>query len=210
MSDAPAFVRSRPVALGLYALAALAAVIELGVLWLALHPDPPKDYADFFVYNRTTCLNQPKSGPYVMGTRMGFTSETYDDAAAALRVCGWDGPAGDGLHSVGTTARLRLTFPPAATALALTLDLTAVDKGDGARQRVSVTVNGQDVGEIALDRGETRRVTVEVPKAALDADPGTLDLILGFPDAVRVGPDDPDSRKRAIKLLSLHLTPFLT
>lgn len=210
MSDAPAFIRTRPVALGFYALAALAAVFELGVLWLALHPDPPKDYADFFIYNRTTCLNQPKSGPYVMGTRMGFTSETYSDAAAALRVCGWDGPAGDGLHSVGTTARLRLTFAPVQTALALTLDLTAVDKGQGATQRVTLTVNGAEIGETTLGKGETRRVTLEVPKAALDAEPGTVDLVLGFPDAVRVGPDDPDSRKRAIKLLSLHLTPFLT
>lgn len=210
MSDAPAFILTRPVALGFYALAALAAVFELGVLWLALHPDPPKDYADFFIYNRTTCLNQPKSGPYVMGTRMGFTSETYSDAAAALRVCGWDGPAGDGLHSVGTTARLRLTFAPVQTALALTLDLTAVDKGQGATQRVTLTVNGAEIGETTLGKGETRRVTLEVPKAALDAEPGTVDLVLGFPDAVRVGPDDPDSRKRAIKLLSLHLTPFLT
>ncbi|PXA98852.1 hypothetical protein DMC47_06575, partial [Nostoc sp. 3335mG] len=112
-----------PLALGLYALAALLALFELAVLWQALHPDVSDEYRAYYIDQTTTCLPQPVTGEYTLGTVLNFRSG--GDNTRELRPCGWDGPAGDGMHSIGETSRLRFAVP-SRQALRLSLELTGV------------------------------------------------------------------------------------
>ena len=100
---------SRTLRLGAYLLVGLVALFELGVFWLMLHPDVPPDYRAYYIDKTTTCLNQPVSGAYTLGTVIPFTPEGRD-AAEPVRVCGWEGPTGDGTHAVGTSSRVRFTY----------------------------------------------------------------------------------------------------
>lgn len=206
MFDAMPSPRRRRLAPLFYTLAGLAALFELGVVWLMLHPNAHKDYADFYIDHTTTCLNQPKAGPYVIGEVIPFASEGYGPEAADMRVCGWDGPAGDGLHSVGTTSRIRMAFAPITGNGVLRIELTGVEHGIRPEHIMDLIVNGTNVETIAVGRDQTRTITVPLPANVLAAEPGTLDLTFAYHDAVRVGPEDPDGRRRAIKLLSLQLS----
>jgi hypothetical protein len=46
-----------------------------------------------------------------------------------------------------------------------------------------------------------------VPEAALAADSQKLDVVLSYPDAIRMAPTDADTRLRSIKLRSARLGP---
>ena len=99
---------------GTYVLAGLIALFEFAVFWLMLNPDVPPDYRAYYIEKTTTCLNQPVAGTYSLGTTIDFTPDGRE-AAKLLRVCGWEGPTGDGNHAVGTSARLRFVYAePAA------------------------------------------------------------------------------------------------
>ena len=188
----------------LYGLAALLALAELVIFWLALHPAVAPDYAAYFLDRTTTCLNQPVSGAYTLGETLSFKSEGYGPART-VRVCGWEGPAGDGTHSVGTTSRLRFAVPAPSRPLVLTLAIAAYAHAGDPRQSIAVTGNGVSLGDIALAGGATQSFDVAVPPSALAVDPGRLDITLSYRNAIRMGPDDPDTRLRAIKLLSARL-----
>lgn len=205
MSDSAQIPRRPRLAPLFYGLALLIALAELGIVWLMLHPSADKDYADFYIHHITTCLNQPKAGPYVLGEVTSFASEGYGPGAA-MRICGWDGPAGDGLHSVGTTSRLRLSFAPIESDGLLRISLTGVDPGTAPEHRFDLMANGTKVATLAVEKSKTRAFSVPLPKAVLAAEPGVLDLVFAYHDAVRVGPDDTDGQRRTIKLLSLQLT----
>src|SRR5688572_14035050 len=90
-----------------------------------LHPQVPADYHAYYIDQSTTCLNQPVSGDYVLGTEVSFLPDGLEQARS-LRVCGWEGPAGDGTHAVGKTSRLRFAVPETASPLALELELGLV------------------------------------------------------------------------------------
>jgi hypothetical protein len=79
---------------------------ELYVAWLALHPQVSATYRAYYIDQTTTCLDKPVSGHYELGQTISFMADDQG-GARRLRVCGWDGPAGDGTHSVGTTSLLR-------------------------------------------------------------------------------------------------------
>ena len=96
--------RSTP-ALALYALAAAIALVEVAILWQALHPNVPDDFRAYYIDRTITCLPQPVTGDYVLGTEIDFRSGGPN--TRELRPCGWDGPAGDGMHAIGTESRLR-------------------------------------------------------------------------------------------------------
>jgi hypothetical protein len=189
-----------------YGLAAALALAELVVLWLVLHPAATPDYTAYYITRTTTCLNQPFPGTYTLGETVSFTSEGYGPAKE-LRVCGWEGPAGDGTHAVGTSSRLRFALPPHPGRLVLTLAMTAVEREGHPRQRVEVTGNGVLLGEAVLDGGETDSFDFVVPPEAVEANPDALDVILGYPDAIRMAPTDADTRLRSIKLRSARLGP---
>jgi hypothetical protein len=188
--------------LGAYLLVGLVALFELGVFWLMLHPDVPPDYRAYYIDKTTTCLNQPVSGTYTLGTVIPFTPEGRE-AAKPIRVCGWERPTGDGTHAVGTSARLRFTYAEPATALTLKLSMVAVKKGgQPLTQHVQIVANGTLVDTVTVTGDAPHDFAVPLPTAG-----GKLELELRFPDAVQMGPTDPDNRLRSIKLLSAALLP---
>lgn len=194
---------SNPLRLGAYLLVGLLALFELVVLWLMLHPNVTPDYRAYYIDKTTTCLNQPVIGTYTLGTVVPFTPEGRD-AAKLIRVCGWERPTGDGTHTVGTSARLRFAYAEPATALTLKLSMVPVQKdGQLTTQRVEIVANGTLVDTVTLDAPTPQDVSLPIPAPA----DGKLELELRFPDAVQMGPTDPDNRLRSIKLLSAALLP---
>lgn len=186
----------------LYGLAALIGLFELGVTWVSLHPDVPADYRAYYIDATTTCLNQPVSGAYAQGTRIPFTSG-HEKLITPLRVCGWEGPAGDGLHAVGESARLRLALLGSAHDVTLRLAMVAVDLAGAAGQPVDVIVNGTKIGRADVKTGAPQEFDFTVPDAALGPRK-VLDVELAFPQAIRVDPQDSDTRKRSIKLVAVE------
>ena len=196
-------LRSRPARIAAYAAVAVVIAVEIVVAWLMLHPDVPADYRAYYIDKTTTCLNQPVSGDYALGTTVSFRSERRE-LARPLRVCGWEGPAGDGTHAVGTSSRLRFTVPPGVERpLHLALELVAVKRDGHPSQRVDVTANGVALGSTTVLPGNPKTLELEVPAAI--AREGTLEVELHFPDAIRMSPSDSDTRLRSIKLLSARL-----
>jgi hypothetical protein len=186
----------------LYGLAALIGLFELGVTWMSLHPDVPADYRAYYIDATTTCLNQPVSGAYAQGTRIPFTSG-HEKLITPLRVCGWEGPAGDGLHAVGESARLRLKLLGSAQNVTLRLEMVAVDFAGSAGQPVDVVVNGSKIGRAEVKPGTPQEFSFTVPDAALGPRK-LLDVELAFPKAIRVDPQDSNTRKRSIKLVAVE------
>lgn len=194
---------SNPLRLGAYLLVGLVALFELVVVWLMLHPNVPPDYRAYYIDKTTTCLNQPVSGSYTLGTTVRFTPEDKD-AAKLIRVCGLEGPTGDGNHAVGTSSRLRFTYAESATALTLQLSMVAIQKdGNVLPQHVEIVANGTLLDTVVLDQPAPQQFSLPIPAPA----DGKLELELRFPDAVQMGPTDPDNRLRSIKLLSAALLP---
>lgn len=203
MSD----LRFAPLLRRLPVLVAIALVggLELHVAWLALHPEVSANYRAYYIDQTTTCLDKPVSGSYVLGATVSFLP---DDQAGArrLRVCGWDGPAGDGTHSVGTTSRLRFAVVEPTGDLRLRLFLTAIEAPGRPVQRLVLTAgNGMPIGTATVHAGATRSVDFDVPAAAIDRAHGRLDVIIAYPDAAEMTPRDSDTHYRAIKLLAAQL-----
>ena len=192
-----------PLTLGAYALAAILALFELAVLWQALHPNVSADYRAYYIDRTTTCLPQPVTGEYVLGTELNFRSE--GDETRELRPCGWTGPAGDGTHSVGETSRLRFAVD-AKGPLTLMLELTGVTLPGPAQQRVLISANGHDIGEVAVTPDLTERFVISIPASALDDD-GFVDLKFDYPDAISPGKRVSNTYWRSIKLTAASLSP---
>ncbi|MBO9590069.1 hypothetical protein [Devosia sp.] len=192
-----------PLALGAYALAAILALFELAVLWQAIHPNVSDNYRAYYIDRTTTCLQQPVTGEYVLGTELNFRSE--GDETRELRPCGWTGPAGDGTHSVGETSRLRFAID-AKGPLTLMLELTGVGLPGPAQQRVLISANDHDIGEIAVTPDKTERFAISIPASALDDD-GFVDLKFDYPDAISPGKRVSNTYWRSIKLTAASLSP---
>ena len=171
-----------------------------------LHPNVSPDYRAYYIDKTTTCLNQPVAGTYALGTIVDFTDKGRK-VAKPLRVCGWEGPVGDGNHALGTSARLRFVYPEPATALTLQLKLTAVKNDRQPTQRVVVRANGKDIGTLTVAADPPQDFPLPIPADLVTAAAGHIELEFAFPDAIRVGNTDPDNRRRSIKLLSAALIP---
>ena len=199
MSEA---IAQRPVWRGaVLAAAAAVAAIELYTAWLALHPQVGEDYRAYYIDHTTTCLDKPVSNRYALGSTISFLPENWR-GAKALWVCGWDGPAGDGAHSVGTSSRLHFGIAPPASGLRLRLYLTAIA---AAGQRVVVTTgDGRPLGTARIPAGASQVVDVPVPADAVVPGDG-LDVIVAYPDAVRMMPHDSDTHLRAVMLTAVQL-----
>jgi hypothetical protein len=192
----------RPIpALGTYTLAALLAFLELAVLWQALHPDVSPEYRAYYIDRTNTCLPQPVTGAYTLGLEIDFRSENTRE----LRPCGWEGPAGDGVHAIGRQSRLRLATGPAQP-LVLMLEMTGVSLAGPPAQRVVVSVNGAQVGEARVLPGQTTRFTFDVPESAI-GDTGFAEIALDYPDAIRPPGVVSDTHFRSIKLVAGSLSP---
>ena len=169
--------------------------------WFALHPNVPADYRAYYLDQSTTCLNEPVNGSYSFGTEVTFRSSPDDRLIKPLRVCGWEGPVGDGLHAVGESARLRFAVPYDAANLTLMLEMVAVDMAGPKGQNVVVRVNGTQVGDVQVVPTTPSRFDFPIPNDLLTAS-HRLEVELSFPDAIRIDPQDSNTRKRSIKLLA--------
>ena len=192
-----------PLTLGAYALAAVLALFELAILWQALHPNVSADYRAYYIDRTTTCLPQPVTGEYALGTELNFRSE--GDETRELRPCGWTGPAGDGTHSVGETSRLRFAADTTGP-LTLMLELTGVTLPGPAQQRVLVSADGHEIGEITVTPDKTERFAISIPASALDDD-GFVDIKLDYPDAISPGKRVSNTYWRSVKLTAASLSP---
>src|SRR5262249_54203710 len=141
---------------------------------------------------------------YTLGSTVSFLP---DDQAGArkLRVCGWDGPAGDGTHSVGTTSQLRFTLTAPVDTLTLRLLVSAIRAPDGRTQHITLTGNGVPIGSADVANDATTTLDFAVSHQALGAAPGRLDVVIGYPTATEMTPRDSDTHYRSIKLLSVQL-----
>lgn len=195
-----------PLKLGAYALTALLLAGYALVPWWAAHPDVPDTYRAYYIDQTTTCMDQPVPGTYTLGTLVSYLPDGID-AAKPTKPCGWEGPAGDGTHAVGTSARLRFVWTgPTADPLHLSLDLIAISKaGKAMPQRVEVVINDEPVTTLQVGADAPQHFDVRLPANLVGQ--GRLDLLLEFLDAVQMGPTDPPTRWRSIKLLSAGLLP---
>lgn len=188
-----------------YVLAALIFAFEIGVAWLMIHPDVPADYRAYYIDRSTTCLNQPVAGTYRFETLVLFSPGTAD-IGKPLRVCGWEGPAGDGLHAVGTSSRLRLVGDAPADVTRLRAQLTAVArKGEVQPQTVIVMIDGTESARWDVTSLDPATFTADLPPGSLDD--GRLEIEFRYPGAVKMGPTDPDTRWRSIRLVSIGAFP---
>ena len=88
----------------------------------------------------------------------------------------------------------------------LRVEAVAIAKdGRGIDQRVDVLVDGEPVGEIVVTGDGPR--TFDVPLNLPVASPGTYDVTFEFPEAVKMGPTDPQTRYRSIKLSAAGIVP---
>ncbi|WEK04835.1 MAG: hypothetical protein P0Y65_00835 [Candidatus Devosia phytovorans] len=192
-----------PAALGLYALAAILALFELAVFWQALHPNVPENYHAYYLDKSTTCLTQPVTGVYTLGTELDFTAG--GDDTRELRPCGWDGPAGDGAHSIGTSSRLKFAIAEPQD-LTLTLDLSAVTMPGPPEQRVVVSAGGTELQTLTVLPDQVDRFMLPIPASAID-DLGFLEIIFDYPDAINPNGRTSNTHWRAIKLSAASLSP---
>jgi hypothetical protein len=197
---------SSPLRLGAYALVVIVGLFELGVLWLMLHPNVSADYRAYYIDKTTTCMNQPVAGTYSLGQVVDFTPPGRD-AAKLIRVCGWEGPVGDGNHAVGTSSRLRFVYPEHAVPAVVKLTMQAVVSDTQPAQRVDVLFNGQSIGTVKVTADPAQDFALQVPPALAATANGRVELELRFPDSVQMGATDPDNRRRSIKLVSAALLP---
>jgi len=190
-----------PLTLGAYALAAILALFELAVLWQGLHPQVSDDYRAYYIDRSTTCLPQPVIGAYTVGTKLDLRSG--GDDTRELRPCGWDGPAGDGMHSVGETSLLRFELGR-PQALNLMLELTGTALPGPATQHVAISANDTPLGTIEVAPDQTDSFTLPIPREAI-ADDGTLTIRLDYPDAISPGPRTANTYWRSVKLTAASL-----
>lgn len=191
-----------------YGLAALAALFELFVVFLILHPQVSADYRAYYIDRTTTCLPEPVSGKYELGSNLSFRSDGRK-LAAPLKACGWISPYGEGTPTKGETARLRFAIPPRTTGLTLTLTLRPVVKDEVTSQRVVVSANDVYIDTLQLPDGPSRMMSVEIPADIVEQGNGTLEVKLDFPDAIsfEAGGRGSNTQKRAILLSALQLSP---
>jgi len=186
-------------------LIAVVGVAELAITWLALHPNVPDNYRAYYIDQTTTCLDKPVSGLYALGSTVSFMPDDQKNARK-LRVCGWDGPAGDGTHSVGTASMLRFAVPTSARdGLILSMMLTAITAPDQRDQHIVLTGNGLPLGEAIIADSTQRRLEFPVSADMLAAGDGTLDITIAYPTATEMTPRDSITHYRSIKLMSVQL-----
>lgn len=187
----------------LYSAVLVIGACELAVLWQTLHPNVSAVYRDYYLERSTTCLDHAVPGTYTFGTSVSFRSGG-EAQSKPVRVCGWEGPAGDGLHAVGESSRLHFALPQLTGGLRLTLELVAVDLAGSAGQRVEPVANGASLGIVQVATGTPQSFGLTIPADAV-ANRDALDLELRYPDAILVSPQDSDLRKRSIKLTAARI-----
>ncbi|HEY0032044.1 MAG TPA: hypothetical protein VGB81_02165, partial [Devosia sp.] len=90
--------------------------------------------------------------------------------------------------------------------LTLMLELTGVTMPGPAQQNVVVSINGTELGTLAVTPDQTDRFTLAVPAEAIDAE-GMANIELDLPDAINPNGRTANTHWRAVKLTAASLTP---
>jgi hypothetical protein len=181
-----------------YALAAVLAAAEIAILVLALNPKVGPDFRAFYIDRTTTCLNRETEASYLIGQTVSFRRDG-GKAASNIKVCGWTGPAGDGTHSLGETSRLRVNVEHHGP-LTATVEMSPVLRAPVTRQRIVISVNGDEVARIALTEPTPRKFMFAVPGGAR-----TLEISFDYLDGIPPNRSASNIYKRAVKLISFKL-----
>lgn len=189
-----------------YVLIAIVGAFEIGVLWLALHPNVSPDYRAYFIDQTTTCLNQQVTGEYTLGQTVGFTSGE-GDLAKPFKACGWKGPSDSGTEAVGETSRLRFVFPQTASSMSVQFEAVAVERADVPTQTVKISANGKSLGEVTVDQSGPQNFKLAIPADVVAVNPGRIELQFDYPQAFNNNPGIANTYKRSIKLLWITLEP---
>ena len=193
-----------PKAIALYSLTLLLGLVEIVVLWQALHPDVSENYRAYYITRTTTCLQQPVTGAYRLGSVVDFTNAGDMDAARELLPCGWEHANDDGRQSLGESSRMRF-FVGAPQDLTLTVTAKGINLNDAGDRIVQMFAGEQPIGEASLGAEATETFTFLVPASAIQD--GFLDLRLDFPNAIETSPGISNTYWRSIKLISAQLSP---
>ncbi len=193
-----------PKAVGLYGLTALLALVELGVLWQAIHPNVSDDYRAYYITRTTTCLPQPVTAAYTLGTNVDFTNAGDIGAARELLPCGWERPNDDGRQSLGETSRMRFAVGPAQD-LQLELVLKGINLNDAGDRDVRLFAGEQPIGQAMVGAEATDSFTFTIPASAIED--GYVDLRLDFPNAIETSPGIHNTYWRSVKLITARLSP---
>jgi hypothetical protein len=180
----------------------------MAVLGLALNPRVHPDYRAFYIARTTTCLNRDRVGSLSLGETISFRylAEQPERMKRAedMKVCGWTGPVGDGIHSLGETSRLRVKVTGITNGVLATLEMAPVLRQPEIAQRVVISANGIRLHTATLADDAPQEVSFVIPQAIL-ATAELLDIAFDFPDSVRQTPVASNIYDRAIKLLSFRL-----
>jgi hypothetical protein len=184
-----------------YAFVAGLVLFELWAAWLMLHPNVSLQYRAYYIDHSTTCLPQPVSGEYRLGTPLSFRSDG-NAQTKPVKACGWFGAYGEGTPSKGTRSMLDFALGPIQGPLTLEFTAQAADKVPP--QRVQIFANDVSLGEIELT--SLRQVVLAIPQSALTGQ-SRLHLRFDYPDAKnfeRSGLGSP-TQNRAIRMIKLTL-----
>lgn len=191
-----------------FGLAGAVALFELAVFFLMMHPQVSADYRAYYLDRTTTCLPEPVTGSYVLGTAISFRGDGAKQAAA-IRSCGWFSPYGEGTPSKGEASRLRFDVPADTGPLELTLTFAPLVKDNIRSQRVVVSANDVELKTLTADEGLGRAYVIPIPAEVVAQGKKALEIKLDYPDAISFTPGGRGSntQKRSIMMKAVRLAP---
>ena len=194
-----------PKALAVYGLTALLAIVELGVLWQALHPNVTDDYRAYYITRSTTCLPQPVTAAYGLGTLIDFTNNGDIDGARELLPCGWENPGDDGRQSLGESSRMRF-YIGTPQDLQFTITMAGMNLNNAGDRDVRLFAGAYPVGHAIVGAESKDTFTFDVPGSAIED--GFLNLRFDFSNAIETSDGISSIYWRSVKLISAQLSPL--
>ncbi len=102
-------------------------------------------------------------------------------------------------------SRLHFALTEPVGDLILRLQLTGIVPLDSRQLDFVVSGNGSKLGEATIAPGATGIFEFNVPAAVTAALPGQLDVVIDYPNAAEMTPNDSNTHYRSIKLLAVQL-----
>jgi hypothetical protein len=174
---------------------------ELGVLWLALHPNVTDDYRAYYIDRTASCFPREDNvadGSYLLGNPISFVPGRNGHDRDNLRWCGFMAPNNQGIRSFGDYGILRLRFPAPDEDLLLTFASFANASLKEPPREVNVVVNGQQIGSMTYTDAKRVNGAMVIPAAVAKANPeGGLDIRFEVP---RIAPPGTNSEPVTLQL----------
>lgn len=143
---------------------------------------------------------------YQWGERFSFLAADANCRPTALT--GFSAPTGHGVDTIGPRGSVRLLTPPPPGDMVIEADAAAYLTGDaGSEQRVSVAVNGHELGDWVWRSGAPVHQEMTVPREDLVGGETRLDFTVAHPGpAAEFGPA-PGKARHGIALSALWVRP---